>query len=572
MMNSNKFKVEYLLYALAFMIGLYFRMYRLGDFPLSDNEAHWALMAFQSLGETPLLVGPQPGYVLLTSLLFNFFIASNFLSRFIPAAAGSVLIFSPLLFKRNISTFSAMILAFGLALDPSLIAISRNADGRAVALTFLVFFIGFLLNGNAIGSGISLGLALMGGPVFWHGIIIVGIAWVLNFVVNGKPAHMLENLVISSRLFRSMKFIMSLSITVLLLNSLFFTQPQVLGGIFSSFTAYFESWINPAVSYFSPFQMLITFIFYELFPFSFAIIGLFWIYFRKLQEYIFFAVCWLVAIVISVVFPEREGINLVWSVIPLWVIAAYTIEQLYFLVKKQSESFYLFTAIICVLLFFMVLNLFSLMAYDPGSVDFQLRLAIIAGTFVVMGLFGILLTWGWSAELAFSSLLSGIMILLFLYTFSAGWRSAKLGSTAYAELWYSDPYFLDADLLHNSISQVSDLNTGNPQLSDITILEPVSPAVKWIVRNQVETVYLNSLPKSISPDMVITREADFPGLAASYTGQDFVFIESPQTQLFSSMDWLRWAIYRKFNQQKTSLYLWVKSDIFPGSISSSEKN
>ncbi len=454
-------------------------------------------------------------------------------------------------------------------MDPSLIAISRNAGGGAAALTFLVFFIGFLLNGNSIGSGISLGLALMGGPVFWHGILIVSIAWVLNFIVIGKRARMHENIASLSPVFRSMKFILSLAITVLVFSSLFFTQPQVLGGIFSGFTTYFDQWINPsAANNSSPIQIIITFLFYEIFPFSFAMIGIFWIYFNKLHDYVFIAVCWLVAIVISLAYPERDGISLIWSVIPLWIIAAYTIEHLYFLAKEQSENFYLFTGIICVLLLFMILNLLSLMTYDTSSVDFQLRLAIIAGTLIVIGLLGILLTWGWTVELAYSSTLTGIMILLFLYSFSAGWRSARLGPMAHAELWFSDAYFLDADLLQNSISQVSDLNTGNSQVSDIAILEPASPAVKWILRNHREVLYLNSLPKSISPDMVISREADFPGLAASYTGQNFVFIESPQTKLFSLMDWLRWAIYRKYSSEKTDLYFWVKSEIFPGSITS----
>ncbi len=571
-MNNKKFKAEYLLYAFAFVIGLFIRMYRLGDFPLNDSEAQWALMAFKNLAEIPPLVGSQPGYVLFTSILFNVFNGSNFLSRFIPSVAGSLLVFSPLLFKRYIGSFSALILAFGLALDPSLIAISRNAGGGAAALTSLVFFIGFLLNGNMVGSGISLGLALLGGPDFWHGIFIVSIAWVLNFFVIGKGARLHENMIVLSTVLRSKKFILSLVVTVLILSSLFFTQPQVLGGILSSFATYIDQWVNPSDINYSPIQMIITFLFYELFPFSFAMIGLVWIYFKKLHDFIFIAVCWLAAIVISLAYPEREGINLVWSVIPLWIIAAYTIEHLYFLAKKQSGSFYLFTGIICVLFLFMLLNLLSLMTYDTGSVDFQLRLAIIAGTFIVVSLLGILLTWGWSVELAYSSILTGTMILLFLYSFSAGWRSARLGPTAYAELWYSDAYFLDADLLQNSISQVSDLNTGNPQVSDIAILEPASPAVKWILRNNDEVLYLNTLPKSISPDMVITNGDDFPGLAASYTGQNFVFIESPQTQLFRFMDWLRWAMYRKFTDEKTDLYLWVKSDIFPGSITSSGQN
>ncbi len=101
-MNSKKFKAEYLLYALAFVIGLFIRMYRLGDFPLNDNEAQWALMAFNNLGETPLLVGSQPGYVLFTSILFNVLMvltSSRAFSRLLQGACW----FSPPYYSREIS-------------------------------------------------------------------------------------------------------------------------------------------------------------------------------------------------------------------------------------------------------------------------------------------------------------------------------------------------------------------------------------------------------------------------------------------------------------------------------------
>src|ERR1041384_6364339 len=108
-MNSSPFKNEGWLYWLAFLIALGFRLIQLGATPLTDSEATLAMQALHiTRGASPLL-GPQPAYILLTSILFAVIKSTNFMARFIPALVGSALVFTPHFFREQLKPRPALI-------------------------------------------------------------------------------------------------------------------------------------------------------------------------------------------------------------------------------------------------------------------------------------------------------------------------------------------------------------------------------------------------------------------------------------------------------------------------------
>ena len=112
---------ENILYLLAFGLALALRLYHLGALPLSDGEASWALQALGAAQGARPVLGSQTAYILPTSLLFFLLGAgTNFLARLFPALAGSLLVFAPRLFRERLKPRPSLILAFFLALDPSL--------------------------------------------------------------------------------------------------------------------------------------------------------------------------------------------------------------------------------------------------------------------------------------------------------------------------------------------------------------------------------------------------------------------------------------------------------------------
>ncbi len=76
---------QFWLYALAFGLALTLRLLRLDAWPLTDEEARWAMQAFELANGLRPDIGPQPGYVLLTSLAFFVLQAGEFTARLVPA-------------------------------------------------------------------------------------------------------------------------------------------------------------------------------------------------------------------------------------------------------------------------------------------------------------------------------------------------------------------------------------------------------------------------------------------------------------------------------------------------------
>src|SRR5512143_220092 len=176
----RSFRRETGLYMLALIIGLAVRLISLGRFPLSDQEASWALQALGIANGTHPPLGSEPGYVVLTAALF--FAcggATKALARLIPALTGSALILVPALFKERLKPRPAVILAFVLALEPGLAALSRQAGSSILAATFTLATWGLWEKRRFAAAGICAGMALLSGPALWAGLLGLAIAWAL---------------------------------------------------------------------------------------------------------------------------------------------------------------------------------------------------------------------------------------------------------------------------------------------------------------------------------------------------------------------------------------------------------
>ncbi len=138
------FRHQTVLYIIVFLLALAVRLIRLGTWTLTDVEAQWALQALGvAQGAHPTL-GSNPAYVLLTTIVFFFYGGgTNFWARFVPALAGSFIVFVPFLFRERLKPRPSLILAFFLAFDPGLVALSRQAGSSILAVTFVLFAWGF---------------------------------------------------------------------------------------------------------------------------------------------------------------------------------------------------------------------------------------------------------------------------------------------------------------------------------------------------------------------------------------------------------------------------------------------
>ena len=159
------------LYLLAFGLAVAIRLLRLGEIPLGDDEARWALQALDLAKGLHTTMGPQPAYVVLTGVLFFAVQASNFAARLIPALFGAVLCLVPFYFRDRLGSKPALVLAFFLAFDPTLLGISRLAGSPIMAVSAWLLAWGTWRNANLRAAGIWAGIALLSGPALWPGVI-----------------------------------------------------------------------------------------------------------------------------------------------------------------------------------------------------------------------------------------------------------------------------------------------------------------------------------------------------------------------------------------------------------------
>ena len=191
-MKNRTLTLEHALYALALLLALGLHFLHLGRLPLSDSEAGWALQAMQVADGARPVVGANPAYVHLTAALFFVFDATNFLARFWPALAGSLLVLGAWILRGRLGRVPALILAFGLALDPGLAALSRQAGGPMLAIAGIVFTILLWLDGRRSAAGAAAGLTILAGPSLWFGLLGIGLAWALEAWIGPRPVRNAE--------------------------------------------------------------------------------------------------------------------------------------------------------------------------------------------------------------------------------------------------------------------------------------------------------------------------------------------------------------------------------------------
>jgi len=585
-MNSSRLRNEGWLYWLAFLLALGFRLIQLGASALTDSEAALALQALHiAQGKAPLL-GPQPAYILFTSVFFAIIESTNFIARFVPAIVGSSLVFAPYLFREKIKARPALILAFLFAFDPGLVALSRQASGTILAVTFLLFAWGVWLNRRAIPAGIFAGLALLSGPSLWAGLLTLGLTWVFlrgmeskstavdeQKTVEGSPPKV-SNLPLSNSHFMNTEYrptILALLITLLIGGTLFFLSPNGLSAWLSALPAYLQGWIAPSPM--TAGRMLFVFLAYEPLGIFLAIFSLIR-GFRTKRPRIVRLSLWLGVSFLLAIF-YRQTSELVWVIIPLLTLAALELSRSLNIFSDERVEVGVVVLALLILLIYIWFDV-SKIALDPyGQIGatalplFGTQLQISAAPYIV--LLGALLivilcisfvAFGWSGRTAWLGTTWSFVIFLGIYTLAAAWGTSGLRSHDGVEFWTPDQAPVQADLLLASVDDISDLSLGHKQAQPVTIMGINSPALEWIMRNhEVEIVPM--LDPQVAPPLVITPVMDDLSLPSAYRGQDFIWRQKLNWEGIKNPDWIRWLAYRQLPRENETIILWVRDDLFP---------
>ena len=556
---------EDLLFILAFSLGIGVRLLNLGAASLSDFEAQSALQALALSQGEAVALGPQPGYVMLTGLTFFIFGSANALARLWPAIAGSLLVAVPYFLRRELGSKPALVVAFGLALDPGLTAFSRLAGGPMLATGFGLTALTLWYLRRPIIAGVLAGLALLGGPDILHGILGValalGLGWLLSkyeiinwFETGFQPP--------ASNRARRMGMVAGLA-TIFFVGTMFFRYPQGLGAWVESLPAYLGGWLqDPELPALRVFAALVV---YQPLGLIFGLVAAIRGWVRNIHLSRWLSLWALVALLLALFYPGRQMGNLGWVFVPLWILAGSELAR-HFRVPEERLAVLGQAILVTVLLVLAWINLAGL---DLAAFDMQiyrLRWAVIAGVLVLIGITTGLVTLGWSRIVAQRGLSWGLGVTLGLFVFASLWRVSQLHANGENELLLPVPAVQQTDLLMDTLGDLAEFHTGRRDTLDMVVTAQ-RPSIRWALRNWKQARFANHVAVGELPSAVIsTAEDSSPRFSVSYRGQDFAWFVYSDWQGALPQDWPSWLAFREAPQRSEQIILWVRGDVFPDGV------
>jgi hypothetical protein len=582
--TKTPLSTDTILYLGAALLALSIRLLNLGKAPLSDAEAGWALQALDvARGNSPI-IGAQPAYVLFTGLLFAIFKETNALARLVSALAGSSLVLLPFILSGNFNLsgrlrLAGIILAFGFALDPGLVAASRSAGSLIPAVAFTLLALALFLRHKVVASGILMGLALLSGPGILQGFTGMVLAYAVSTVIVhrskvnftgllGEPAESYRS--------RVKIFAATTLITVGCCGTLFLAFPQGLAGFGQMIPAYLQGWVTP--SDVPSLRLPVSLLFYQPLVVLFGILGVItsWLPafpqteegsigkdgIKKLGQA---SSLWLAAaLILNMLYPGRVMEDQLWVLVPFWVLAAIELSRY---LELDLDEIFLPSAIglAALMTIFFIMIWYNLLRLSIYQANLTYYLILIGSIFLMAVIISILVAAGWSTHTALQGLVWGISLVLGIYTVFQTWGLSQLRTNSPRELWHYGPAISQADLLNQTLVDLSTWDTGLRHELDITVTADL-PSLRWALREFPHVHFKNVLDEQeLSPVIITPGEQTSPSLVASYRGQDFIWqINAGWSGVIPSGNLVRWIAFREAPEIHQRIILWGRNDLFPG--------
>ncbi len=566
-MTYRHFKYEGWLYALAFLLALGLRLAQLGAMPLNDLEAAPALQALHIAQGLKPALAPHPFYILSTSILFFLYGGgTNFLARLMPALIGSLLVFAPLLFDNRLKPRPGLLLAFFIALDPGLIALSRQAASSIFAIVFLTFTLASLNKNNPKFAGFFAALFLLSGPSIWPGLLGLGISWAIFQAFNARRTSRpsTDDLEPSTLNPQPSTFNLQLStipflVTLLAAGTLFLIAPKGLSAALASIPAFFNSWVTP--SNIPPTRVFLSLLVYQPLAFLLAIIASIRGWANGIRRIIFLSIWLLVSLLLVVFLPGRQIPDLAWTIIPLLMLASIELARSFNIFPEERSEVAGVVFLTAFIWVFAWLDFASMVWFPTDSNEYAIRFWLLIGSLILLVLSLVLVAAGWSVRTARIGGVWGLVIALGVLGFGGALGSAGLRGQTHPELWWPSSIPMQAELLENTVSEISEFGTGEDNSAPVIIVGVDSPALEWTLReHQVQVV--DALDAASSPYFVITPFEMDPVLVAAYRGQDFSWQLTPMWDTTLPIDWIRWVTLRDMPQAGETIILWARDDLF----------
>lgn len=554
------FTIEAGLWIAFVLIALTMRIASLDAAPLARSEAQEAMSAWYAVSGQSVPLAPSYSPLLFAGnrLFFFLFGASDALARLWSAIFGSLLVLTPLLLRRRLGRWGALVAGGYLVLSPTALVASRHLDGTIVAACGVMIGLGSIVryldserHTWLACAAVGLALALTGGAAAYGFLLSLILACALTCYV------LVPRLEPSSRLasylaFPWGAFLLPFAATLLIIATALGWNPtgfSTVGELLVDWLARFRPASNPAPS---PFVLLLA---YEPLVFALSLGGAIWWAIRGGHTKGWDAL-WLtwagIALLLLLLMPGRAPLDLLWVVLPLAFVLGSLVERVIHTLHLRplwlGEGIYAL-----IVLIFWVHTYLNLARYATYARVEDLVLILLSLLIQVIVLISFALTI--DDVMAFRAGMLSTGVALLALTLSAGWRVAYVNPAAAEEALLKHPTDPAVRDLVQTVTTFSWRETGLPTTLSFVYQAPPDSTLAWYLREfesarRVE--HLSNLrPQDLSLLLVAPgREASFQ-TETDYIGQSFVKERSWTPQAINCNLWslrcvesIRWFVFR----------------------------
>ncbi len=620
--SHQPFTVEAALYVLIGVVALVLRLANLGAPPLLTSEAREALAVYRYTMSMGLPLSTlSPAWFALTSFCFTLFGSSEFWARFIPAIAGTAIVFTPLVFRKEMGRLAALAASAFLAISAVAVASSRYADGTTLAaLSLLLIVIGmkkFLdedskpfgsLRPEGFGrgliiAGIGLGLGLADGVRFFSALMAILFAFV--FALVARPSMFTDVVNIVKRLrVDATRFLIATGVTFLALSSAALMNRAGLSAAAEAAPQWLNGWVatlesRPVVlipQILFLYEPLILFIGVCVLYIAF-VSGLWHRWIASVQMILTpptddqpevvegaFALSWrgwaqvmcmaaIGAMLFGILYPARESSDALWVVLILALIAGRALAEL-FGGERYQDEWQTVASQAAVLFVMFIFAYFNISGYARATVYVAngqslpyLTLLLAIGVIVLAAIIAVLFASGWSGRSSARGAMLAAGVVLLIGSFGAMWGVTQSRVNDPRELWTTLPTANNLKLMIKSLRDISNRATGFKHDLEIVVLNDPAwndrdTVLGWELREFPKTKFVDSLSPQINSPVVIADAAiSDPTLGSTYVGQPFAMWGRKGQTPFALEESIDWWLFRTGQVEYSRRVLWVRQDV-----------
>jgi len=198
------------------------------------------------------------------------------------------------------------------------------------------------------------------------------------------------------------------------------------------------------------------------------------------------------------------------------------------------------------------------------SQELNVMIALVGGVVLLVAMI-LLVSYGWSEDVAMAGLLMGLAIV-----FCAGLISVSVNATGLApdtsyELWYPEQAYLSPEWMMISIDRIIGWNASGGTPVEIAVSDYKTPGMQWVLRDYDPVHFVPYLVHQSQPGIIITDGREIPEISNSYRGQGLVWSREVLWGEMSPFQYLKWLVTRDAPTAANQIILWVRTDLMPDS-------